>query len=157
MQMALASQFGITHYPQPAGGCILTDPAFARRFQAFVSHFGSNALTSHVMQLLRHGRHFWVKPTLWVIVGRNEADNKALQDLAKDKWKFEPLDMEGPLVLVQGIEGKEDMDLVAGITARYCNKAQEPKIRIRYTFGEREGILEASPLHDTELEQWKVG
>lgn len=157
MQIALAYQLGITHYSQPAGGCILTDPAFAKRFKAFVSRFGSNALTAHVMQLLRHGRHFWPKPNLWIIVGRNEADNQALQHLAQGHWIFEPLDVQGPLVLAQGVENEDDIVLVARIMARYCDKSQDPEIRVRYTMGEREGIVKITPLEEGVLEAWRVG
>ena len=30
-QMALAEKFGIKKYPQPSGGCLLTDPGYAKR------------------------------------------------------------------------------------------------------------------------------
>ncbi len=156
-QMALASQWGFTHYPQPAGGCILTDPAFAKRFKRFVSHFGSNALSSHVMQLLRHGRHFWPKSTLWIIVGRNEPDNHALQNLAKGLWIFEPVDSKGPLALAQGIENEEDIDWVARVVARYCNPSSESEICVRYQFGDREGTVKSRPWEEDVLERWKVG
>ena len=32
-QMALAREFGITDYPSPAGGCLLTDPGYSRRLR----------------------------------------------------------------------------------------------------------------------------
>ena len=32
-QMALAREFGITRYPTPAGGCLLTDPGYAARLK----------------------------------------------------------------------------------------------------------------------------
>lgn len=156
MQMALASQLGITRYSQPAGGCILTDPAFARRFKAFVSHFGFKALTSHVMQLLRHGRHFWPKPNLWVIVGRNEGDNHALQNLVRNHGVFEPIEVEGPLVLAEGIESEEDIHLVARILARYSDLSKDSEIFVRYTFKDKQNVLKVQPFDDAVFERWKV-
>ena len=32
-QMALAREFGLTDYPTPAGGCLLTDPGYAHRLK----------------------------------------------------------------------------------------------------------------------------
>lgn len=34
-QMELAARFGITDYPSPAGGCVLTDPLLAQRIASF--------------------------------------------------------------------------------------------------------------------------
>jgi len=37
-QMRLAEEYGIRDYPCPAGGCLLTDPAFARRIKDLMIH-----------------------------------------------------------------------------------------------------------------------
>ena len=37
-QMALAEEYGITRYPAPAGGCLLTDPGYAARLKELLRH-----------------------------------------------------------------------------------------------------------------------
>ncbi|MFW6284018.1 MAG: tRNA 4-thiouridine(8) synthase ThiI, partial [Desulfosalsimonas sp.] len=37
-QMALAKSFGVTDYPAPAGGCLLTDPGFSKRLEDLMTH-----------------------------------------------------------------------------------------------------------------------
>ncbi|MCA1810200.1 MAG: tRNA 4-thiouridine(8) synthase ThiI, partial [Lentisphaerae bacterium] len=55
-QIALAQYYGIHDYPQPAGGCLLTEPNYARRLRNLRDHEG---LEDRVLiQRLRLGRHF---------------------------------------------------------------------------------------------------
>ena len=37
-QIALAAEYGITRYPAPAGGCLLTDPGYALRIKELLRH-----------------------------------------------------------------------------------------------------------------------
>jgi tRNA-specific 2-thiouridylase len=37
-QIALAKAFGVTEYPAPAGGCLLTDPNYSRRLKDLFDH-----------------------------------------------------------------------------------------------------------------------
>jgi hypothetical protein len=118
-QEELAARMGITEYFQPAGGCILTDPIFAKRVKTFIRCRGQENLTSEVMSLFRHGRHFWIDHRLWIIAGRDEKDNAALASFKEKRWTFAPSDEKGPLVLAEGIRDPSDMAIAAGITARY--------------------------------------
>ncbi|MFA5085916.1 MAG: 7-cyano-7-deazaguanine synthase, partial [Candidatus Omnitrophota bacterium] len=54
-QMALAKEFGITDYPNPAGGCLLTDPEFAKRVKDAIKH---DEFNTGNLALLSVGRHF---------------------------------------------------------------------------------------------------
>lgn len=81
-QMRMAEEFGITKYPPPAGGCLLTDPMFSRRLRELMEH-GDN-LQIRDYELLRYGRHFRTESGDKIIVGRNSADNDALQRLTVD-------------------------------------------------------------------------
>ena len=54
-QMDLARRFGIAEYPQPAGGCLLTDPLYGRRLRELKAREG---LTETGIRRLRLGRHF---------------------------------------------------------------------------------------------------
>jgi tRNA U34 2-thiouridine synthase MnmA/TrmU len=74
-QISLAKQLGIEEFPQPAGGCLLTDPLFCKKVQDLINH---NQLTISNTELLKIGRHFRLSERCKVIVGRNEKENEIL-------------------------------------------------------------------------------
>jgi len=98
-QMRLAEEFGIRHYPPPAGGCLLTDPLFSRRLRDLMNRGEDRQIRDY--DLLKYGRHFRDADGVKIIVGRNNADNEALRrltivdDLACSMTKY-----PGPYVLV---------------------------------------------------------
>jgi len=54
-QMELAAHFGISDYPKPAGGCLLTEPNFSKRLKDLL---GDNPDPRHRdLELLKVGRH----------------------------------------------------------------------------------------------------
>lgn len=151
-QEALASQLGIRHYFQPAGGCILTDPFYAKRIKAFIQYRGSEKLTSDVMCLCRYGRHFWIDNRIWLVVGRNENDNAALEPYRMNRWIIYPVDEKGPMVLADGIRNEEDLRLAAGITARYC-KNPVPMLAVQ---GSEKKIFSVRPVSDSVLQEYRL-
>lgn len=155
-QIALAHQFGITRYNQPAGGCLLTDLNFAKRAKTLFLHKEKKEITFDLLKLLRLGRHFWPDNNLWVIVGRNKEDNSALERFREKRWVFQALNYKGPLVLAEGVRDERDRGVVAAITARYCSKGKGSPIRIRYERGNEEGIISCSPISDSLLDKWRV-
>jgi tRNA-specific 2-thiouridylase len=119
-QMALAEAHGINDYPCPAGGCLLTDPGFARRMRDLVRfrpHFDLNDVN-----LLKVGRHFRLSPEAKAVVGRNEGENRRLQILARQgDALFEVKGCGSPITLLRGESGVEEIYLTAAITARYSD------------------------------------
>ncbi|MEI8175890.1 MAG: 7-cyano-7-deazaguanine synthase, partial [Candidatus Omnitrophota bacterium] len=78
-QFALARELGINEYPCPAGGCLLTDPEFAKRAKDLLAR---DQFTLENVRLLNFGRHFRISPAAKLIVGRNEKENEAIQSLS---------------------------------------------------------------------------
>jgi tRNA-uridine 2-sulfurtransferase len=117
-QMQLAVDFGISHYPPPAGGCLLTDPMFSRRLRDLFSHGEDRQIRD--LDLLRYGRHFRVDCGK-IIVGRNKADNDELQKLTlADDLVCQMKDFPGPYVLVP--YGDESLrEKAAALCVRYSN------------------------------------
>lgn len=103
-QLALAKELGITEFPNPGGGCILTDVIYGKKLLVLlkiVPDFDGNDAV-----LLRNGRMFWENKVL-ITVGRDEKDNEQILKLKKDKdIAFEPDNFSGPTVLIRGF-GKE--------------------------------------------------
>jgi hypothetical protein len=61
-QIELAQQYGITQYGNPAGGCLLTDPAFSKRLRDLFRYTASPSRKD--LELLNVGRHFRITPEL---------------------------------------------------------------------------------------------
>jgi tRNA-uridine 2-sulfurtransferase len=155
-QEELASRFAITRYFQPAGGCILTDPFYAKRVKTFINRRGQNALNPGVMMLCRFGRHFWLEEGLWVIIGREEKDNASLERLAEGKWIFEAVDVEGPTGIVDGSWDASRARLIASILVRYINKRGEGEIRVRFRKGIEEYEISAPAADPSAVDAWRV-
>jgi len=133
IQMQLAADFGITEYPQPAGGCLLPDPSYSRRLADLIEHLDDPAtLTPRDAERLRYGRYLRLPSGTGVQIGRNEADNAALADtVTGDRWQIEVVSHGGPLTLVEPGASENDLQLAAALTARYSQGREAPAVRVR--------------------------
>jgi len=131
-QMRLAEQYGLKNYPSPAGGCRLTEPNFSRRLKDLKEHEGLNGVRS--IELLRVGRHFRISDNVKAVVGRNEADNAAIEGLAElYDLLLTTEGMPGPTVLLPMTADRDAVSLGAAICARYadCPGGEQVNVRIR--------------------------
>jgi len=98
-QMRMAEEYGIREYPPPAGGCLLTDPMFARRLRDLMQRAEDRQVRDY--DLLRYGRHFRMASGEKIIVGRHSADNDAIVNLStEDDLILHMSSHPGPCVLV---------------------------------------------------------
>lgn len=129
-QMALAEKFGIDKYPNPAGGCLLTDPGFAQRVKDAMKHgeFGADNLA-----LLSVGRHFRPADNARLVIGRDEEENEILLSLAETgDIVFELKDHEGPVSILRGKDIDRLVELAAGAAAYHTKFRGEKSIRVDY-------------------------
>ena len=149
-QIELAKKLGIEEYPNPSGGCLLTDPRFADRLKEHLKHEEELSLMN--AELLKIGRHFRVNKCK-VIVGRNKEENERLQSIAEKHGvdTMEVVGHMGPLTVLVGEAAPEEVSKAAAITARYSDAPKEVTVRVQY--GSREGVrvLETKPIEDGEL------
>lgn len=119
-QMDLAKELKIEDYPNPAGGCLLTDPEFAKRLKEMMAH---QELNMDDVELLKIGRHFRLAVHTKLVVGRDEKENEELVKLAKEgDYLFFPTDeLAGPTSLGRGVFDEELIKFSCGITCRYCD------------------------------------
>jgi tRNA U34 2-thiouridine synthase MnmA/TrmU len=75
-QIELAKKFGISEYPAPAGGCLLTDKNYSIRLREIFEH--QETCSEEELHLLKYGRHFRLNPENKLIVGRTEKDNEQI-------------------------------------------------------------------------------
>jgi tRNA-specific 2-thiouridylase len=121
VQMELAQDLGVTDYPCPAGGCMLTDPIMAERLKDLFAHVPDYNFND--LQFLKIGRHFRLESGLKIILGRNQEENEKIALLAaRGATIFLPEDFRGPTAYVrESVNGDNDV-LVGTILARYCQE-----------------------------------
>lgn len=155
-QMELAGQLGLLDYAQPAGGCCyLTDENYARKFRDLYQHDPERDIIKRDITLLAIGRHFRLSPEVKFIVGRNEAENTALEQEANGEWLLTTDPIPGPVTLIQGPASDEQVRLIAAATARYCDRKGEP-IPVRLLKSGAEEVLTVEPLGEESLEPLRI-
>lgn len=155
-QMQLAKEFGITDYPNAAGGCLLTEPEFSGRLRDLMQN---GELNLENIELLKIGRHFKISPKTRLIVGRDKEENQRLLELIKkDDYLFRPENILGPVALGRGIFNAELLKLSCNIICRYCDLNGKIKESIIYEkYPQEKGlVLEVSPLEKEELLALKI-
>ena len=128
-QIALAAEYGISRYPAPAGGCLLTDPGFALRIQELLRHEGR--VSRRDLELLKWGRHFRLPGGAKAVVGRTQRDNEAIFGLkAPGDQCLNVENVPGPLVLVPGAATEVDLQEAAGLAAAYSDAPLGTAVRV---------------------------
>ena len=119
IQMALAETYGITEYPSPAGGCLLTDKGFSQRLRDLLYVQKTEDPTQ--LHLLKSGRHFRLDAHCKLVVGRNLRDNKQIMAHYDPKGhiRLRHAEMSGPDALLFGTVQESHITEAARITAGY--------------------------------------
>ncbi len=118
-QMKLAESMGITEYPTPAGGCLLTDKGYTIRLKDLFDH--QTEIAEREYHLLKFGRHFRLDDQVKIVVGRTRKDNEDILRyyLRKRDFLLHTNNFPGPTVLVPGGCGEDKTTLAALICAAY--------------------------------------
>ncbi|MDJ0882747.1 MAG: tRNA 4-thiouridine(8) synthase ThiI [Desulfobacterales bacterium] len=149
-QIQLAAEFGITEYPTPAGGCLLTDPGYARRLKDLFAH---QAHTSNQdLELLKHGRHFRLDASTKIIVGRTQKDNQRIEALHDNDADIhlKLKDFPGPFVAVRGRPSPEALDQAAAICAGYSKATREVEVIVLASGPDGQQTLRVRPVLPAE-------
>ncbi len=169
-QIALARELGITGFPAPAGGCVLTDPNLAgriHRFYAGLFMIRQEDITTADIQLLLLGRQFRLPGGHWLVLGRNEQENDRLAEMCtSDDWLLFMPERPGPTALLRRagtmITQPDDktavLASVAGLVVRYGRKTagELPPGEVLFKEGNGERMLRAEALADAVFQDWVV-
>jgi tRNA U34 2-thiouridine synthase MnmA/TrmU len=154
-QMKLAEEMGITQYPGPAGGCLLTDPVYSRKVRDLMSH---GELTLENSRLLRTGRHYRLQDSMKLVVGRNEKENLVLETSAMDgDVVLTTFPLPGPVALLRGGENG-GVELAARICAGHSDARREKEVPVswRRLPAGVQSVLRVAPLPAGELESYRI-
>jgi tRNA U34 2-thiouridine synthase MnmA/TrmU len=156
-QYELAKKWGIDEIPQPAGGCLLTDPGYSARLRDLWAHDPSAGARD--INFLRVGRHFRPGPHAKIIVGRDESENRMIEVFAeRGDVLIRLVDHQGPITIVRGEPRPEDLALAASITARYGDvpdRSQPARVLV-HPRGGVPRIVEAVPAREPEYAALRV-
>lgn len=144
-QMALAEEFGITDYPAPAGGCLLTDKNYCIRLRDLFDHRDRYEIEE--LHLLKFGRHFRLNPEIKLIVGRTEKENEQISgrhDPERDvllKTRGYP----GPTGLLPRNAPENVTTLAAAICAGYSKAPDDLPVKVEVSGAQPLAVIPVRP------------
>lgn len=154
-QMALAEEIGLTDYPAPAGGCLLTEPNYAHRLKDLLTY--NHAPSMRAIDLLRIGRHFRFSPSCKIIVGRNKDENETMVSLSVNGDYLLKIDGYGsPTTLVTGEITDEALKAAASICARYSDAKNLPFVEVSVFQDGLKYLIRALPAEDNILNEHRI-
>ncbi len=154
-QIELANNFNIKDYLTPAGGCLLTDPAFSRKMADLLKFKGDFGL--HEIELLKVGRHFRLNSESKLIIGRNESENSKLLKLAKiEDLIFSPIRVKCPVAIGRGDFNKENKTLACKIIAKYCKDSSFQTIKLHCGKNTVDNTITVLPIESKEIKKYRI-
>jgi len=156
-QIKLAGELGITDYPCPAGGCLLTDRSFSNRMRDLMKYL--RAFTVKDVRFLKLGRHFRLNNMAKLVVGRNEKENERLSNMAEESdIQFNPSDIKGPLAIGRGRFSQDDMLLASQIVARYSDRNGDDAVKVIVSRKKDnlEHLLTSLPIEEEKLASIRI-
>jgi hypothetical protein len=169
-QMKLAEELGITEYPGPAGGCLLTDEMYARKVRDLMRH---GQLSLENARLLSTGRHYRLGGSVKLVVGRDREENLVLESLAgSSDVLLSTFPVPGPVGLLRG-PGDGSLELAARICAAHSDAKRDAEVPVSWRrapagngterrgrsvgeYGAAAQTLRVAPLAADELERYRV-
>jgi tRNA U34 2-thiouridine synthase MnmA/TrmU len=151
-QLALARKFAFKTIPSPAGGCLLTDEHFRERVTDFITLDDSRSKEN--ASLLRHGRHYRFEDSTWVILGRNEKDNMALDEKISGLGvSFHPEGFNGPSIFFPDPIPPHMDEIVYGALWPHFIKGDQEKtsLPVKTVWGENTHFLALEPPFEGSL------
>ncbi len=157
-QLDLAENYQITDFPQPAGGCLLTNQDFARKMKDSFQYGYRNFRETIA---LKWGRHFRINDHYKIILGRDEEENISLIRYAHpDDTIMQMIDHQGPILILKGEKPSDDiLKLSAGFMQKFSKAKNENNVRVRYWLPkDKNNIFEtvATAPSDEEMERMRI-
>ncbi len=144
-QFEMAAEYGLEDYESPAGGCLLTDCNYAVRLEDLMAH--NIPMTSGEMFLLRLGRHFRLSYTTKLVVGRDEPDNDAIEELIRpEDYVIEVKDAGSPIAILRGKPTESEIELAAAIVAGYSSVRKDTTVTVDIDRGNTGHKVEVVPV-----------
>jgi tRNA U34 2-thiouridine synthase MnmA/TrmU len=153
-QIAYAKQFNLS-YPNPAGGCLLTNSRTAERYNDLAQNDPDFSLND--FKLLAYGRHFRLGPSLRLIMARDDSENEAIAALALPGDRFIVLkDIAGPVGIIRGQADETHIRTACSIFTKYTRARTLDSAGVEIAFNGETSVCEVVPASDEECEEIRV-
>ncbi|MFC1798583.1 tRNA 4-thiouridine(8) synthase ThiI [Thermodesulfobacteriota bacterium] len=151
IQIKLAKEYGITDYPAPAGGCLLTDKGYSTRLKDLFEH--QDSCTERDLQLLKYGRHFRVSADTKIIIGRTRQDNDQIEKLygADEDTLVTVKKYPGPTALLIRKFQEDAVSLAAALCAGYSKAPKFTPVDIQVRSGKKNKTMRVIPISPKEV------
>jgi len=155
-QIALARQFGLTDYPSPAGGCMLTDPNFSRRLKDLFDH--EVALTPNALNLLKFGRHLRLNPLHKIVVGRTQQENEQIVQHCDPQLDavIKTNGYPGPTAVLPGGGPDAVLFLAGGICAGYTKAPADKSVSVQVSLAGQVRNITVLPILPHEARRFLI-
>ncbi len=132
-QIKLAEEFGITDYPAPAGGCLLTDKGYSERLKELFEY--DKNPSEAALHLLKYGRHFRLPAGAKIIVGRTKSDNDSMVKCYNrtTDTMIRLAGKPGPLVLIPEVSDDPVIKLAASMAVGYSKTPENSSAEVQVT------------------------
>lgn len=156
IQIQLAAELGVKEYPNPAGGCLLTEVSYASKVRDIFDH--SEKLAGRDFRLLRIGRHFRLDQQTRLIIGRDDRENELLSASARaDETAFRWDEGGSPLGLLVGVVTEEKLQTAARILLRYTRCQKGVSARLKITSSSKEETFFCShDFNEDDVERFRI-
>ncbi|MFW6142715.1 MAG: tRNA(5-methylaminomethyl-2-thiouridylate) methyltransferase [Desulfovermiculus sp.] len=153
-QLRLAHEFNLPEIPTPAGGCLLTDPEYVKRFSPLLEHL--TPPKDQDFHLATVGRQYWARG-YWLVIGRNKADNESLAGLVQtDDLLFKLTSLPGPLALGRQAAKPWPEEIIrdaARCMARFSSKAVQSEQPVTVRVGTSRTDIREITIHPQDAPQ----
>jgi tRNA U34 2-thiouridine synthase MnmA/TrmU len=124
VQYELVERYNIKEFSKPAGGCLLTDPIYAKKLRELLKE--EPEFTMADIDLLKYGRHFrfcGVK----LVVGRDKDENEALYNLWSPPYLLARAGhFKGPSAILKGPVNDNTIAIAGNIISFYAKNEVFP-------------------------------
>ena len=151
-QFALAVRYGLTDIPTPAGGCRLTEPNFCRRLDDLRKHEGLGSIRD--IERLGVGRHFRLADRFKLVLGRDQADNAAIQSMSgPEEYILKPDRSPGPTGWLPAAIPEALLMEAVSICAHYTDRVDERPVPVRVEWAGESRVIESPPMERDAVER----
>ena len=155
-QIQLAKEFGLTEYPAPAGGCLLTDKGYSKRLRDLFEH--QETTTEAELHLLKYGRHFRISEETKFIAGRTKNDNEKIikyHDPSKDTL-IKVQRIPGPVLLIPYGADEASVHLASSICIGYSKADTETVQEVKVVTAEGEKTIKVKGVSPGEVKKYMI-
>lgn len=154
-QLSIAKERGVEIFGCPSGGCLLTDPAIARRLKDVFDHCPE--WTERDAKLTTLGRHFRLRPGLKIILGRDAEENARLEQLAGPLPVLSFAALPGPTAVLRGSYTEQDLVTIGRLLRHFTHKVTTENVEILLQHaGQSTTLIAQDAATANEVKAWAI-